>query len=88
MISTDVGGVREWICDGMNGLIVPPENSNELAVALTHCAIDPKLLAQLGATARRTFDYHFTLERFGTRFAELMESVGKTENCATLCRLN
>lgn len=77
VISTDVGGVREWICDGMNGLIVPPENSNELAIALTRCAIDPKLLAQLGATARRTFDYHFTLERFGTRFAELMESVAK-----------
>ena len=79
VVSTDVGGVREWIRDGMNGLIVPPENSNELAVALTRCATDPKLFAQLGATARRTFDHHFTLERFGTRFAELMESVAKRE---------
>lgn len=77
VVSTDVGGVREWICDGMNGLIVPPENSNELAAALTRCLADPKLLAQLGATARRTFDHHFTLERFGTRFAELMESVAQ-----------
>jgi O-antigen biosynthesis protein len=79
VVSTDVGGVREWICDGMNGLIVPPENSNELAVALTRCTTDSQLLAQLGATARRTFDHHFTLERFGTRFAELIESVAKRE---------
>jgi glycosyltransferase involved in cell wall biosynthesis len=79
VVSTDVGGVREWICDGMNGLIVPPENPNELAIALTRCTTDPKLLAQLGATARRTFDHHFTLECFGTRFAELMESVAQRE---------
>ena len=77
VVSTDVGGVREWICDGMNGLIVPPENSSALAGALTRSTTDPKLLAQLGATARRTFDHHFTLERFGTRFAQLMEAVGK-----------
>ena len=77
VVSTDVGGIREWIYDGMNGLMVPPENSNELAVALTRCVADPILLAQLGAAARRTFDHHFTLERFATRFAELMESVAK-----------
>ncbi len=79
VVSTDVGGVCEWICDGMNGLVVPPEDSNELASALTRCATDPKLVSQLGATARRTFDHHFTLERFGTRFAGLMESVAKRE---------
>lgn len=79
VVTTDVGGVREWIYDGMNGLIVPPENANELAVALTRCLTDPKLLAQLAATARRTFDHHFTLERFGTHFAELIESVGQRE---------
>ncbi|HEV2841311.1 MAG TPA: glycosyltransferase [Chthoniobacterales bacterium] len=79
VVSTNVGGVCEWIYDGMNGLIVPPENPPELAAALTRCATDPKLLAQLGATARRTFDHHFTLERFGTRFAELIESVAQRE---------
>jgi GT2 family glycosyltransferase len=79
VVSSDMGGVREWVCDEMNGLIVPPEDSSALAVALTRCATDPKLLAQLGATARRTFDHHFTLERFGTRFTELIESVVKRE---------
>jgi O-antigen biosynthesis protein len=77
IVTTDVGGIREWVRDGMNGLLVPPESSNELAVALARCATDPKLLAKLGAAARRTFDYHFTLERFGTRFAALMESTAK-----------
>ena len=79
VVTTDVGGIREWIYDEMNGLIVPPENPNELAAALTRCATDTNLLAQLGATARRTFDEHFTLERFGARFAELIESAGRRE---------
>ena len=79
VVSTDVGGVREWIYDGMNGLIVRPENANELAAALTRCTTDPKFLARLATTGRRTFDHHFTLERFGTRFAELLELVGKRE---------
>lgn len=79
VVSTDVGGIREWICDGMNGLMVAPEDSAELAAALIRCATDPRIVAQLGATARRTFDHHFTLERFGTRFAQLMESVAQRE---------
>jgi glycosyltransferase involved in cell wall biosynthesis len=79
VVTTDVGGVREWIHDGMNGLIVPPENSHDLAVALACCSTDPKFLAQLGATGRRTFEHHFTLDRFGTHFAELLESIRKRE---------
>lgn len=79
VVSTDVGGVHEWIHNGTNGLIVPSESSAELAHALVQCASDPHLLAKLGASARRTFDQHFTLERFGTRFSALVEAVAKRE---------
>jgi len=77
VISTDVGGIREWVREGMNGLMVPAEDANALAIALTRCANDPKLLSRLSASGRRTFDHHFTLERFGERFAELIESIFK-----------
>src|SRR5207237_5507984 len=30
VISTNVGGVREWLRDGMNGLLVEPENQEAL----------------------------------------------------------
>lgn len=79
VVSTDVGGIHEWINDGMNGLLVPSEDPPALAVALNRCASDPKVVAQLGATGRRTFEHHFTLERFATRFLSLLESVANQE---------
>jgi len=79
VVSTDVGGVHEWMHNEINGLIVPTENSAELADALIRCASDPELRVKLGEAARRTFDQHFTLDRFGTRFSSLVEAVAKRE---------
>jgi GT2 family glycosyltransferase/glycosyltransferase involved in cell wall biosynthesis len=72
VISTDVGGVREWLRDGMNGFLVEKENPAALAKALAACAGAPGFVQQLAAAGSRTFDRHFTLDRFASRFAELM----------------
>jgi glycosyltransferase involved in cell wall biosynthesis len=79
VVSTDVGGIREWIHDDMNGLLVSSENAPELASALCRCATEPALVKDLKAAGQRTFDQHFTLERFGTRFAGLIESAMRQE---------
>ena len=75
VISTDVGGVREWLRDGLNGLLVEKENPRALADALAICAGQPEFARQIAATGRRTFDRHFTLHRFGWRFAALITSL-------------
>jgi O-antigen biosynthesis protein len=75
VISTDVGGVREWLRDGMNGLLVERENPAALADALARCANDPGLVNELKAAGLRTFERHFTLARFANRFAELLISL-------------
>jgi glycosyltransferase involved in cell wall biosynthesis len=75
VISTDVGGVREWLRDGMNGLLVKPENSEALSQALAACAEHPEFVRQLKAAGSRTFDRHFTLDRFASRFAEILLSL-------------
>ena len=75
VISADVGGVREWLRDGMNGLLVEKENPEALANALTRCAMNHRLVERLKATGARTFEQHFTLDRFGERFAELLVAV-------------
>ena len=31
VISTDVGGIREWLRDGLNALVVPPEDPPALS---------------------------------------------------------
>ena len=70
VVSTNVGGIREWLLDGMNGLLVAKENPDELSRALATCATAPKFVRELGAAGSRTFDRHFTLDRFASRFAE------------------
>jgi GT2 family glycosyltransferase len=75
VISTDVGGVREWLRDGMNGLLIEAENPEALAEALNSCAREPRLVDQLKTAGRRTFGRHFTLDRFAARFAELLLSL-------------
>jgi glycosyltransferase involved in cell wall biosynthesis len=75
VISADVGGVSEWLRDGMNGLLVEKENPEALAEALANCANNPELVEQLKAAGARTFEHHFTLDRFASRFAELLISL-------------
>jgi glycosyltransferase involved in cell wall biosynthesis len=72
VVSTDVGGVREWLRDGMNGLLVEKENPAALAKALAACAETPGFVQQLAVAGGRTFDRHFTLGRFASRFADLL----------------
>jgi glycosyltransferase involved in cell wall biosynthesis len=73
VISTDVGGISEWIHDELNGLLVPPENPARLTDAIVRCARDSSFVRQLGVAARRTFEHHFTIDRFAARFAALLE---------------
>jgi glycosyltransferase involved in cell wall biosynthesis len=75
VISADVGGVREWLRDGMNGLLVEPENAEALAEAITRCATNSRLVERLKAAGARTFERHFTLNGFARRFAELLISL-------------
>jgi len=75
VISTDVGGVREWLQDGMNGLLIEKENPVTLSKALAICANKRELVEQLQAAGSRTFDRHFTLDRFASRFAALLLSI-------------
>lgn len=72
VISADVGGISEWVRDEMNGLLVPPENPKALARAIERCATDAPLVARLRAAARRTFERHFTLEKFTEHFGRLL----------------
>jgi GT2 family glycosyltransferase len=72
VITSDVGGIAEWVRDGVNGLLVERENSPALARAISRCVTDKQLVARLRSGARRTFEHHFTLEKFATSFGHLL----------------
>jgi len=75
VITTDVGGIREWLRDGLNALVVPPENAAALATAIERCIRDPELVRTLGVAAKRTFDCQFTLDRYGAEFERIIRRV-------------
>jgi glycosyltransferase involved in cell wall biosynthesis len=73
IVTTNVGGVAEWLRDGVNALLVPAENSLALAAALRRCVDEPGLIASLGENARQTFSENFSINRLGERFSALLE---------------
>jgi glycosyltransferase involved in cell wall biosynthesis len=77
IVTTNVGGIAEWLNDGVNALLVPTENSGALAEALRRCVDEPGLIASLGRNARRTFAESFSIDRLGERFSALIERVRK-----------
>ncbi|MEI5583917.1 MULTISPECIES: glycosyltransferase [unclassified Agromyces] len=54
VIAADEGGPREWIVDGVNGVLVPPREVDALAAALVRLDADPALRARLAAGAAAT----------------------------------
>jgi glycosyltransferase involved in cell wall biosynthesis len=75
VITTNVGGTRQWLRDGFNALVVPADNSQALADAIRRCAEEARLRDSLGKNARRTFAAEFSLDRLGRDFADLIERV-------------
>jgi len=75
VISTDVGGIREWVRNEMNGLLLVRENPDELAHAITRYVSEPDFAHEMAAAGLRTFERHFTMDRFAGRFSELLQSL-------------
>ncbi len=53
ILTTDVPGCRHFVRDGIEGLVVPPDNAEALAAALVRLAGDPALVARMGEAARQ-----------------------------------
>jgi glycosyltransferase involved in cell wall biosynthesis len=70
-LATAVGGSPEVIEDGVNGVLVPPEDAGLLADGLLHLARDPDHARTLGAAARQTIEARFSMETVVQRYEEL-----------------
>jgi glycosyltransferase involved in cell wall biosynthesis len=75
-VSTTVPGVQELIEDGVNGLLVPPEDPQALADALAKAIAAPELRRKLGAAGERKVREHFDYRASVARLAALFASVG------------
>ncbi len=59
MLTTDVPGCRDFVRDGIDGVVVPADEAEPLADALVRLASDPSRVAAMGDAAReRLLDGH------------------------------
>ena len=70
------GGIRDLVTEGVNGLLVDPDDSQELAAALVAVLGDPDTAAHLGDGARRTGEeWSVTPEQYAGRLESLVRHV-------------
>jgi glycosyltransferase involved in cell wall biosynthesis len=62
VITTDIGGNREAVIDGVTGYVVPPEDEKELAGALLKILEDRERRKSMGTTGRKRVESLFSIE--------------------------
>ena len=70
VIATTVGGVPELVVHGKTGLLIPPNETDALAHAITELLHNRSRTRKMGKAARMRVEKHFTISR----------TVAKTEN--------
>jgi glycosyltransferase involved in cell wall biosynthesis len=62
IVATSVGGVPEVVQDGVNGLIVPPNDSAALAFGVQRLLNEPELARAMGEAGQSRYLAHFTAD--------------------------
>ena len=74
-ISTTVGGIPEVVEHEVSGLLVPPDDPQSFAAALSRLIDDPAYRLELGTAAKKRADSIFTIDRLAASFHQTYESL-------------
>src|SRR5207302_601389 len=75
VIGGRAGGLLDLVDDGVNGVLVHPEDRGALADALVRCLSDQGLAERLGAAARERFGaWNQSAEQFAERMRALVDA--------------
>ncbi len=77
VVTTDCGGMREAVTDGVEGFVVPVRDADAMGRALARLAAEPEARLRMGKAARDRVVRQFTLKRQIGEFMAL---------CARACR--
>jgi len=75
IVAADAPGSREALGDDSRALLVPPQDPDSLAAAMTRLIDDPALAARLGTAARQRAVDQFSLAEMADRHVRLFEEV-------------
>ena len=74
VITTDVPGCRDAICDGVTGLLVPAKNAQKLAEAIIRLISDSEERHRMGAAGRKLAEQEFAIERIVDAHLDVYDS--------------
>ena len=63
LVATDVPGCRDVVVDGSTGLLVPQQDSLQLAAALERLIVDPEMRKAMGKAGREYIVQRFSSSR-------------------------
>lgn len=75
VVASEIGGLRELIVNGNNGLLVPPASPEELAIAMTTLLASPQLRHSIGESARTVALEKFSSDLWFLRHIEAYSEV-------------
>ncbi len=73
VVASKLGGIRDVITTGENGLLVDPANAAEFAAGITRLLEDDRLRAAIGTAARRSVAETYSWEAIANRSVALYE---------------
>lgn len=72
VVGTNIGGTPEQIDDGGTGLLIPPNDPQAMADAISKLLDDEKLRIQMGEAGRQRFEQEFTFEPYYERLMKTL----------------
>lgn len=75
VVATAAGGVLDIIEDGINGLLVPPQDVKAMAAAIVDLVSNREQAEQMGLAARRRVEAKFTLQRQVSAIQQLYDGI-------------
>ena len=81
VVAFDAGGIREWLCDGQNGCLVPWKDTDAFAARVEELLLRPGRARQLGQNGKewvRRYDSSRQIDRLENLFRELIHPLSKS----------
>tara|TARA_Y100000588_G_scaffold282667_2_gene299886 strand:- start:2226 stop:3392 length:1167 start_codon:yes stop_codon:yes gene_type:complete len=75
LVASDVAGCREVCRHGVNGTLVPPRASDELATAILNVMSSSALQVAYGTAGRRIVESEYSIEQIGQQTHECYENI-------------
>jgi len=74
VVGSGVGGMGEWLIDGITGLVARPGDPHDLACRITRVLEDPALASRLGRAGRQLVQSRFGLSTHADRLLDVLSS--------------